>query len=143
MKKRTGNCYVCGKENVTIAKKLYDGSLCIKCNNKRLLAKKEPKKPTGKWATFIEIWNTRPHVSEVSGEPLGNVMKPIFFSHLLPASYPYYATNPDNIILKTAQEHHDWQFTSRIDLVKKDPRWQKILDKYEMLKEKYFEEFGN
>lgn len=147
MKRRIGNCYVCGKENVTIAKKLYDGSLCVKCNAKRLRDKKEKKEPVGlkgEWACFLKIWGERPHVSEVSGKPLGNVLKPIFFSHLLsksPSAYPKYKLNPENIMLKTADEHVAWHSCSRKDLVAKNPQWQKVLDKYELLKEQYIKEF--
>ena len=145
MKRRIGNCYICGKENITIAKKLYDGSLCVKCTTKRLNAKKEKKEPiglNGEMGVFLKIWSSRPHKSEVSGEDLGNILKPIFFSHLLPkGSYPKYRFNPDNIILKTAQEHTDWHSCSRIDLVNKDVRWQKVLDMYEELKDRYAEEF--
>lgn len=65
-KKRIGNCYECGKENTVIAKKLYEGSLCIRCNKKRLDAKKQ-KKPTGEKALFLEIYNERPHVCERCG----------------------------------------------------------------------------
>jgi hypothetical protein len=145
MKRRIGNCYVCSKENVTIAKKLYDGSLCVKCNTKRLNAKKEKKEPiglNGEMGVFLKIWSERPHKSEVSGEDLGNILKPIFFSHLLPkGSYPEYRFNPDNIMLKTAQEHHDWHSCSRIDLVNKDDSWQKVLDMYEELKDRYIQEY--
>ena len=146
LKRRIGNCYLCGKENITIAKKLYDGSLCVKCNAKRLRDKKENKEPiglNGEMGIFLAIWNERPHVSEVSGELLGNVLKPIYFSHLLNKGYySRYRLNPENIMLKTAQEHHDWHSCSRTDLVKKDPRWQKVIDKYEILKEQYIKEFG-
>lgn len=146
MKRRIGNCYVCGKENTTIAKKLYDGSLCVKCNAKRLRDKKEKKEPVGlkgEWGMNLRIWGEREHVSEVSGESLGNVIKPIFFSHLLgKGNFPHYRLNPDNIMLKTAQEHTDWHSCSRKDLVAKNPQWQKVLTKYEILKEQYIKEFG-
>ncbi|MGV8131208.1 MAG: hypothetical protein ACP5N7_03875 [Candidatus Pacearchaeota archaeon] len=81
-------------------------------------------------------------MSEVSGEYLPT-LRAIHFSHLLPkGSYKHYKLNPDNIMLKTEQEHIDWHSCSRADLVKKDSRWQKVLDKYELLKSKYIEEFG-
>lgn len=147
IKRRIGDCCRCPRKGVTIAKKLYEGELCLFCNNKRLRDKKEKKEPVGlngRWGMFLRLWGSRERVSYVSGEHLGNVIKPIFFSHLLPKSgYNNYRLNPDNIVFMTAQEHTDWHSCSRNDLVKKDHRWQKVLDKYSELKEQYIKEFGN
>lgn len=54
------------------------------------------------------IWNTREHVSEVSGKPLlheGHMLFHHQFAHLLNRRYTYYVLNPDNIILLLPEEH--------------------------------------
>lgn len=91
--------------------------------------------------TFLEIWNEREHVSELSGEPLG--MEPLaqFFSHILPKSksmYPRYATLKENIVLLTFKEHMDWT-AGRTD----DSRWDWIKAKYEELRIRYNQENKN
>ncbi|MFZ7121755.1 MAG: hypothetical protein ACOWWH_12515 [Eubacteriaceae bacterium] len=58
---------------------------------------------------FEYIWETRPHISEFSGEPLlpkGHFQWHWQFMHCLPkGSYLKYKLNPDNIILGTVYEH--------------------------------------
>lgn len=54
----------------------------------------------------MEIWNERPHFSEVSGEYLGKEPLTYMFDHALEKSvYPEFALNKDNIILCTLLEH--------------------------------------
>jgi len=59
----------------------------------------------------MDIWNSRPHVSELSGKPLlqiGNYYWHYQFLHILPkGSYPEYKLNPDNILLGTPEEHRN------------------------------------
>lgn len=63
---------------------------------------------------FREIWNERPHYSEVSGEWLGDDYNPVFFSHVLSkAAFPRARHWKDNIMLKTFNEHQDWEFGDR------------------------------
>jgi len=57
-------------------------------------------------ALFLEIWNERPHKSEVSGKGLGKEPLTIFFHHIFPKKkYPERAFDKDNIILLTWEEH--------------------------------------
>ena len=57
---------------------------------------------------FQEIWNERPHKSEVSGDYLGKEPLTLFFHPILPKSkYPDLALKKDNIILLTADEHNN------------------------------------
>lgn len=129
----------CGQDNKLIVNATY--KLCYKCNNERLLSKK-PKQQggAGELKCFQEIWNTRTHFSEVSGTPLGYKMQVIFFSHILPkGNYPEYRLNKKNILLKTAQEHHDWEFFRH--KLRDIPQWKKIFELEEKLKEEYNEKF--
>lgn len=55
---------------------------------------------------FFSIWETRPHVSEVSGTFLGSTPSTVFFHHILPKSkYKEAAYDKNNIILLTFDEH--------------------------------------
>lgn len=96
--------------------------------------KKRFKKPTGEYAMFIEIWNERPHYSEVSGRYLGDEMNVQYMSHILSkGAYPGFRLNPDNIMLKTAEEHAEWEFGNT-----DHPMWDKVKEKKEQLKYKYY-----
>lgn len=68
---------------------------------------KRPKVSKDKqWEFFYEIWNERPHYSEVSGEYLGEEPYSYMFDHAMEKSkYPEHAFNKDNIILCTLLEH--------------------------------------
>jgi len=55
---------------------------------------------------FKQIWNKRPHRSEVSGTYLGKEALSVYFHHILPKSkYPQFRNLEENIILLTADEH--------------------------------------
>ena len=58
---------------------------------------------------FEYIWKTRPHVSEISGDPLypkGHSLWHWQFLHVLSKqAYPSFKLNPDNIMLATYGEH--------------------------------------
>lgn len=56
---------------------------------------------------YVHIWNTRPHVSWLTGRPVQ--FHPACFLHVLAKGlnkYPHYRLNPDNVILGTRHEHH-------------------------------------
>src|SRR5690606_6192182 len=80
---------------------------------------------------FKSIWDSRPHLSEVSGKKLDYDFSPsmyFVFSHVLSkAAYPSYRHDPRNIVLVTLEEHQEWEFGDR-----KDPKWdfkKKIAEK--------------
>lgn len=158
-----GICVECGKERPFGKPSL---KLCIYCNKKRLEKRKQiqgkekqpkiqkmldsgqikranktkpPKrKNTGEKELFLQIWEERPHVSEISGKSLGNEPKAIYFFHILgKGAYPAYKLNPDNIILTTEQEHIDWHSMGKDDLIQKEPKFKKVFEKYETLKSRY------
>lgn len=55
---------------------------------------------------FEDIWDERPHVSFVSGKPLGDQMAPWMFAHVLPKGrYPHARLDKENIVLLTFKEH--------------------------------------
>lgn len=82
---------------------------------------------------FDWIWENRPHVSELSGEPLlpkWNQMWYFQFLHILPkGTYPAYKLNPNNILLGLPEEHINQE---------SNPIFR---TKYDELKQKYYKEF--
>ncbi len=91
---------------------------------------------------FDEIWDERPHRSEVSGIFLTDrphsrgdhdAMRQWVrqFSHLVPkGTYPSMRLRKDNIVLKTAYEHDLWHNTPKHELLKLHPGWEAIIKRY-------------
>lgn len=124
----------CGNDNVYIVNRTR--KLCDTCNKKRLKPSTVQKTATGELQMFKEIWSERPHISEVSGDPL-----PYFdvrcFSHLLPkGNYERYRLNKENIVLKTPQEHTDWHSIAESELWRKS-EWIWVLQKRDELRIQY------
>jgi hypothetical protein len=82
---------------------------------------------------FDEIWEERPHYSEVSGRPLLPKGHPQWywqFAHVLnKGTYTYYRLNKENIMLMLPEEHAKQEFF---------PLFQA---KHELLKAQYNEKF--
>lgn len=94
---------------------------------------KKFRKKTGELDLYKIIWEERPHVSEVSGTPLGE-FDVRYFSHILSkGSYGKFRLNKDNIMLKTPEEHHTWEFG---DI--SHPMWDKAKEKKQLLKQRYY-----
>jgi len=59
---------------------------------------------------FMHVWNTRKHVSEISGKNLDTVPDFLFFNcfmHILSkGKYPKFKLSEKNIMLGTPLEHH-------------------------------------
>lgn len=127
----------CGKERLIVVKK----GLCDICNRlskgKAILKKFKPKKATGERQFFLSIWNEREHISEVSGLPLlpeSHHQWHWQFSHYLSKkSFPAFRLNPENCFLCLPEEHQEYEFKSR-----GNPKWDKIKEKYEILKQQYY-----
>lgn len=160
---KLGFCTECpaGTSEQPIVKKILPNKYCATCNTERLEARKpkksinwaqrprkqlkrspikqKPRKPTGELVLFQSIWETRPHVSFVSGVDLGEEMNVSMFSHLLTkAAYPGYRLYDKNIVLKTPQEHFQWHNLPREKLLEKSPNWQKVFDLYDELQHEYY-----
>ncbi|KKK49900.1 hypothetical protein LCGC14_3130390, partial [marine sediment metagenome] len=130
------------------------------CNEDRLIAIRGPKVPkplappknplkrtrikykrktTGEGVFLETIWDTRPHVSWLSGKPLGDEYNVMCMFHVLgKGAYPGYRLYDKNIILTTPQEHHNWHNMTKVKLLEKDPRWQDVFDLYEELQQEYY-----
>lgn len=70
--------------------------------------KKGAKKPS-MLNLFLEIWDERPHVSEISGKPLlpkGNMVWNHQFMHILSrGAFPKFKYRKENIMLGLPEEH--------------------------------------
>lgn len=97
------------------------------------------KEPQNQTHLFNQVWNERPHVSEVSREPLlpkGHAQWHWQFQHILPKGlYGKFKLRKDNIILLTAIEHYN--VTNMEYLVKDDPKWKVYYERKEKLKQEY------
>ena len=120
-----GVCSKCGKTRIIVNKRHY---LCQECNYVRLHGHAPGRKPIGykrfnekfaycvKWgfssekSLFEHVFDSRPHVSQVSGKPIHDA-RPHNFAHILPKAinkYPHLRFCPWNIALMTLMEHHLW-----------------------------------
>jgi hypothetical protein len=94
---------------------------------------------SGELKMFLEIWEERPHRSEVTGEPLvqpGHLLWINQFSHTLPKSiYGKIRLIKENIILMTPEQHT--LYGTRPDLVRNRPEWQWVFEKYEDMRRRY------
>ena len=80
---------------------------------------------------FMEIWNERPHKSEVSGEPLGDEPLAHFFSHVCgKGAHPSIRYEKRNIMLMTLDEHHTWDFGNPLGV-----QWDKVKERKEEMKQ--------
>ena len=97
----------CGKGGWLVG---YD--LCLECYKKlgHKTGIKKRYKPTGEKDLFDHIWETREHVSFLSGRSLDEFAKGIFYTHmfahvLAKGQYPKLRLNEENIVLLTPDEH--------------------------------------
>lgn len=81
---------------------------------------------------FLYIWETRPHVSEITGEPLLNINHPKWhwqFLHVLAhGHYPSYKFKPENIMLALPEEHD------------KQEDYPVFIDRQDELRRQYYKE---
>ena len=91
------------------------------------------------WKMFREIWNERPHYSEISGAFLGDEYNPSCFAHILSkGAYEGLRTYKPNICLMTPEEHH--VFDHQTDKAKSDPKYAKVFRMKDELMEYYYQQ---
>lgn len=104
---------------------------------------KYKRKRTGEGELFMDIATERPWVCFVTGETLYQLVATSFL-HVLPKAlnkYPKFKLFPKNIVLATNDVHFKWDKSPRSEL-KKDPRFDKLFDLEEELKEEYKQLYG-
>lgn len=91
---------------------------------------------------FRKVWESRPHFSEISGEPLerynGVNLLLNCFAHILPKGrFPLFKYREENIILLTPEEHHLFDFGTVEQRERTGKNWDKLYQKIEYLKVEY------
>lgn len=122
----------------------FPGKKCKRCKyaenktrTKTITSKAKKKKayvykrtPTGEKEVFQRIWEVACEEiggakSFVSGINLGGEGRSYFFSHVLPKGrFPAGRLDPENIVLKTLEEHELWE-NHQYKLID-DPKWRHV-----------------
>ena len=90
------------------------------------------RKPTGELQVFKNIWNSRPHICQVT-DTLIRRFDVRCFSHCAPKSvYEEGRLDEENIWLVQPEIHEEWETTD-----KSDPKFKLKLEHREKMKEKY------
>lgn len=102
--------------------------------------KKKPlqhgRKCSGELEVFKKLWKERGPYSQISDKHLGDELKPIFFSHLLPKSiYGKMRLDPRNIVLKTPEEHDLYEHHK--SKIRDLPEWKWVFELAEELRSEY------
>lgn len=113
----------------------------------RIALKRSPikyvKVPTGEKEVFRGIWNSRPHKSEINGEPIYQARAGNFI-HVIPkgqGKFPKFKLYAKNIILGTEAQHHLYDNGSHEEL-RKLPEWKWVFELRDKLIEEYKQKFG-
>ena len=94
------------------------------------------RKPTGEAAFFQKEWARRGGKCFVTGETIPFSYKSCF--HILSkGAYKKFRLEPTNLIFVREDLHDDWHILGQSECLKKDPRWQKVIDLYEHNKKVY------
>lgn len=134
-------CVECQKQGDDRDKAMANNKLglCLYHNNKRKQSKKGVSRPKsgqgqGYMKLYQEIWEERPHVSEISGKPIKEFSTWCFMHILNKSTYKALRHNKSNVFLVLPEEHHHYDNIGREEL-KQDPKWRKVFDrKLELLR---------
>lgn len=137
-------CVECVKQGDERDKAMANNSLslCLYHNNKRKGSKKglttaKHGQGQGYMKMYMEIWNERPHVSEISGLPIKEFNVSCFMHTLNKNTYKALRHDKRNVFLVLESEHHQYDNVGR-EALKKDGRWNKVFDRrIELLRELY------
>jgi len=107
-------CVECGRPCKWFSKKR-----CVYCARKSYGKPKQSKiktktyKPTGELVLFQAIWQSRPHICQVSGEPIKEFNVYCFMHVLSKKAYPKYRLFDKNILLVTPDIHREYDCGDR------------------------------
>lgn len=100
--------------------------------------KQKKREPTGELALFQEIWEERPHVCFVSGDPIKEFSVSCM-AHLLPkGSYQSLRLEKENIVILTASNHYLYDHCK--DQAKKLPMFDKLFELHEQARRRYYDD---
>ena len=94
---------------------------------------------TGEKDLFLEIWEERAHVSQISGKHLGDTPRAHYFAHILgKGAYPGFRLRKDNIVLMTIEEHSIFDHSGKS---KDDSRFDWVHERADRLRQEYNKRF--
>ena len=126
---------------------IFSNGLCQGCANKARIKisgynapksslKPYKREPTGELAMFERIWITRPHVSEISGQPLFNRNHKFWINQFMhvrgKGADSKNRLNEENIVLATWEEHYLYDFQKH--KVQDKPEWKWVFELFEKIK---------
>lgn len=82
---------------------------------------------------FVAIWNSRPHVCEVSGERIKDFNVSCFMHILSKKAYPKFRLYDKNILLVTPEVHHRYDCGAR-----SAPEFEKVRELHDNLINQYY-----
>jgi hypothetical protein len=113
---------------------LFGRGLCQSCYKRQQKKPTYKPKPSGELELFKKIWSERPHVSEISGKPLGK-FNVCYFSHVISkGSRPDLRDLKENILLMTFEEHQLWEFGTRQQIADSGIDFSKAYERKEKIK---------
>ena len=93
---------------------------------------KYKRKKTGELELFLELWDERPHVCQVSGDYLPEFSVGCMAHCLTKGAYGSMRLNKKNIIFMRYDLHH--MYDHQTDKAKKDPRFKWVFELAEELR---------
>lgn len=129
---RPAMCQNCAKSSSVS----YDSGSGVRKHQRNSTIAHKARKSTGELLLFNKLWNERPHVSQVSGVPLGAFDIRLFSHICTKGAYPSLRLREDNIKMITKEEHDMWEFHRH--KCKEDPRWDWVFKKYDELVYEYY-----
>lgn len=143
MQRKQKICLGCGLPKYIFGHGLCD--ICYRRNKGKGFLRSKHREPTGELEMFNQIWNERPHRSEISNQqllPYGHELWVNQFCHNLPKKlYEEFRLNKANIFLALPEEHTLYDnFIHKIigyDGTIFLPQWKPILDKRDELLAEY------
>lgn len=134
IKRKKKPCVGCGRESYIFSKdRCRDCARMSYSKPKQSPIKKKIPKATGELALFQAIWNTRPHICQVSGNPIKEFDVRCFMHVLSKKAYPAYRLFDKNILLVTPDIHHEYDCGDR-----SKPIFDKVRKLHDQLIESYY-----
>lgn len=127
-------CVECSKEGDERDKAMANAGLglCLYHNQKRKASLKKKVASKAKGQGYLElykqIWDERPHVSEVSGEPIKEFNVCCFMHLLNKNTFSQIKHDKRNIFLVLPSEHDQYDNIGRKELTE-NPLWKPVFDR--------------
>lgn len=126
----------CGKEGYVWARGYLKGHEPIKEKPFRVMEQMK-RKPTGELVLFEAIWKSRPHVCQVTDQPIKHFSVSCFMHVLSKGAYPKFRLFDRNILLVMPDVHDKYDCGDR-----SDPMFEKVRKLHDELVQLYYKKSG-